>query len=380
MGLTVIDKPIDNIAEITLIGTGGGYGESCVIHAGNQNWIIIDSCIDPETKLSLPLEYLKEINVDVANDVKIIICTHWHDDHILGISNALEECKSAKLSFAKTLDRTKFLNLVSLDFQKIKREASNSSTIEFNKCLEIINERGIPIKQAVQDQTLISFDIYEKIRSEFISLSPSDFTVNAFDQEISTLIDSYGPANSKIQIKSPNSKSVVIYAKLGAHRAILGADLEVSTNPNEGWLDIINNSNVIDEKASLFKIPHHGSINGYHDDIWISLLSKNPISKLTSWNKNGKLPNGEMLIKYSKLSTQLFMTSPILSDKPKKREKHVEKLISRLKYKLKEVKYKKGIVRSRINILDEKSTWNVALFEHAFHVNKELEKEPKVKK
>lgn len=372
--MSLLDKPNDNIAEISLLGTGGGYGESCVIHAGNQNWIIIDSCVDPKSNLSLPLEYLKQINVDVAKEVKLILCTHWHDDHILGISKVLEECKSAHFSFAKTLDRAKFLRLVSLDYQKLKKEASNSATIEFNKCIQIIDDREIPIKEAVQDKTLISFNLHENIRSEFISLSPSDYTVSCFNQEISTLMETFGAPNTKIQIKSPNSKSVVLFAKIGPHRAILGADLEVTNNVNEGWLDIIQNSQVIDKKSSLFKIPHHGSLNGYHEDIWIKLLVPNPISKLTPWNKNNKLPNADMLIKYSSLSERLFMTSPIISDKPKKREKQIEKLIGRLKYKLREVKYKKGIIRCRVNILEENSTWETSLFEHAFHVNKELEK------
>lgn len=367
-----LDKPAVNVGEITLIGTGGGYGESCVIHAGNNNWIVIDSCVNPETKESLPLEYLKQINVDVTNDVKLILCTHWHDDHILGISSLLEECKSAQLSFAKTLDRKKFLQLVSLDYQKLKKEASNSSTIEFNSCLEIIEKRGVAIRQAVQDKVLISFNISDQIRSEFISLSPSDYTVNNFDKEISTLIETFGAPNTKIQIQSPNSKSVVVLIKMGSHRAILGADLEVSDNENEGWKDIIKNSQVIDKKSSLFKIPHHGSLNGYHDDIWIKLLEPNPTSKLTPWNKNNKLPNSEMLVKYVTLSDKLFMTSPITSDKPKKRDKHVEKLINRLKYKLREVKYRKGIVRCRINLLDSNSNWDTTLFDYAFHVNKEI--------
>ncbi len=51
--------PNFNIAEITLIGTGGGYGESIVVHVGNNEWIVVDSCQDPFTKDSLPLLFLK---------------------------------------------------------------------------------------------------------------------------------------------------------------------------------------------------------------------------------------------------------------------------------------------------------------------------------
>jgi glyoxylase-like metal-dependent hydrolase (beta-lactamase superfamily II) len=139
MGVVMIalDLPSNNLAEITLLGTGGGYGESSVVHLGNQNWVIVDSCINPITKESLPLVYLKEIGVDVERNVKLIVCTHWHDDHIRGLSKLLEECKNAKFSFARATDKEKFLKFISLDHEKLNREANNSSTVEFNNCLDI---------------------------------------------------------------------------------------------------------------------------------------------------------------------------------------------------------------------------------------------------
>lgn len=62
MGLDLKDGekqlPQNTQLEISLIGTGGGYGESVVIHLGYNNWIVVDSCIDPFTKRSIPLDYL----------------------------------------------------------------------------------------------------------------------------------------------------------------------------------------------------------------------------------------------------------------------------------------------------------------------------------
>lgn len=369
MGLKpIIDIPCDTLIEISLIGTGGGYGESCVIHLGNQNWIIVDSCIDPETKSPLALEYLKEIGVDVESQVKLIICTHWHDDHILGLSKVLEVCKESKFSFAKTLDKDKFLRLLTHDNLKSKKEAFNTSTREFNNCLSIIEKRDVSITQAIQDRILFSNSINDHIKSEIISLSPSDYTIACFDSEISSLITEFGASNKKLQIKKPNAKSVALYLKLGSHRAILGADLEIGSHKEEGWINIIENSTSIDKKATLFKIPHHGSENGYHERIWLELLEQKPISKLTPWSLSSKLPQPEMLAKYLGHTDSLYMTSPILSDRPKKREKHVEKLLTQLKYKIKEVRYKKGIIRCRIDLLNALDTWTVDLIDSAIKV------------
>lgn len=131
--------------EVSLIGTGGGYGESIVVHLGNDNWIVVDSCVDPKSKASLPLEYLKSIGVNVAIDVKAIICTHWHDDHILGISELLSECKNSEFCMARATDKKKFLILVGLDHHKVKNESSASSTKELSRCIEIIEKRPFPV-------------------------------------------------------------------------------------------------------------------------------------------------------------------------------------------------------------------------------------------
>ena len=100
------------VFEATLLGTGGGYGESQVIHLGENHWIVIDSCEDPKTKMCLPLDYLQKRGVDTSTDVKMIICTHWHDDHIRGMGRLLQSCESAVFVMAKATDRDKFLRLI----------------------------------------------------------------------------------------------------------------------------------------------------------------------------------------------------------------------------------------------------------------------------
>ena len=201
-----------NIAEVTLIGTGG-YGESILVNLGLKNWIIVDSCINPETKYPLALEYLKDNGISFE-DVKLIVCTHWHDDHIKGISKVFEECINAKISFGKAHSPEKFLNYMSFDFQKGKIERHNSSTYEFAKCVEILTQRNIPIVSAVENKCLYRVD-YNGFRNKVFSLSPSDFTLEAFDTEIASLITKYGETNKKWLIRSPNAKSVALYIKVG---------------------------------------------------------------------------------------------------------------------------------------------------------------------
>lgn len=348
-----------------MIGTGGGYGESLLVHLCDGNWLVIDSCINPFDKSNLPLEYLKKIGVDIKSQVKLVLCTHWHEDHILGLSEILKECENAIFSMSRVNDIKKFLQFVSLDYLKLNTNISNCSTEEFNKCLEIIES----VKYASIDRPLYSESI-DNINLQVIALSPSDYSSTIFDQEISTLITKYGSQNKKCLKETPNFRSVALQLKLGDRRALLGADLEVGTDNRLGWLNILNHSITLDQKSTYFKIPHHGSENGYHLDIWTDLLEETPTSTITPWNRNTKLPDPEMLLTYTNHTEFLYITSPVLnSSRPKRRSRQLEKFIKKSKRKLMEVKFSEGIIRSRIDLTNPIDKWSVSNYGEAYHVN-----------
>ena len=77
-----VAAPGPNDFERTLLGPG--YGECAIIHYGHGEWIIVDSCVD-EAGHPAALNYLRQIGVDAGRSVRMIVVTHWHDDHIRGI-------------------------------------------------------------------------------------------------------------------------------------------------------------------------------------------------------------------------------------------------------------------------------------------------------
>ncbi len=360
-------KPGLNVAEITVIGTGGGYGESTIIHIGEDEWIVVDSCKNPTSGECLPLQYLKEIGVDIAKAVKLIICTHWHDDHINGLSILLDDCKTAKFCFTKVSDLPKFLALLSLDYKKLNLTGLKSSTIEFIDCLKIAKNRGNVVSQAVADRILLRRT--NGIDRYIASLSPSDQTVADFDGEVSQLLKDYGPPGRKIIVQSPNDKSIALYLKFGDNYAILGADLEVGNHANKGWLAILNHSTIAVQKAKLFKVPHHGSSNGYCTQIYTQLLEKNPVSNLTPFNRSNKLPDPAMLQTYCGHSDKVYITSPMVNPKPKKRGPSVDKIIEKFNIKMTEVKFAQGLIRCRMDFTVPNNDWTVETFDAAFWVN-----------
>jgi beta-lactamase superfamily II metal-dependent hydrolase len=356
-----IEHPALDEFEITLIGTGGGYGETVLIHLGQRQWIIIDSCRDPRSGSILGLEYLISIGVNLASEVKLIICTHWDDDHIRGISELLAACKNAVFCISAVNNQEKFLQLVSLDFEKLNKLGAVTSSKEFMACLEVIEGREFPLRKAVQDKNLYS-SVLNGQRIEVFSLSPSDESIRLYDYEIARLTSKFGAPERKL-IQSPNEKSIVVMLKLGEHRAILGADLEVTGSNLTGWECILQNCTSIDKRSSYIKVSHHGSENGYHADIWTDLLESNPQSTITPWNKNKGLPQPSMVNKYKSHTSHLYITSDTKSSSPKKRSSDIEKALDRLGYKPREVRFYRGVIRSRIK--QNETEWRTDLFDAA---------------
>jgi len=367
----MFQKPDELICEVSLLGTGGGYGESIVIHLGENNWMVVDSCINPESKRSIPLEYLEQKGVNVKKEVKLIVCTHWHDDHVRGISELLSVCETAKFCMADTTDREKFMLLLRIDFEKSKSQPRESSMREIKNCFEILMARNQPATVAFQDRLLLKLQV-NALDAAIYSLSPSDLVKQEFNSELSVLINEFGPSR-KIINRTPNEKCVVLYINVNGHGILLGADMEVSNDNRRGWRCILNECECLVDPCSLFKIPHHGSSNGYEERIWNELLSENVTAKLTPWNKGKGLPTKKMLNTFVSKTNKLYITSlTSYSGSQKKRSRDLSKAISRLNPTLREEKFDFGIVRCRLDYSSKLFNWDTSLFQGARQISKEM--------
>lgn len=351
------------LAKVVLIGTGGGYGECILIQFSPVGWIVIDSCINPSSKTSLPLEYLRSTGVNLDSDIKLILCTHWHDDHIRGMDELFEACTSAKLCFAPCTDKRKFLQWVGLDSAKSKFKTSNSSTKVFNNCLALCQQRGGQIIRASQDRQL-----FHDAASNFSvhALSPTDKTMESYDAEISQLITEYGHPSKEFVPNSPNNKSVALLIKLNQHTVLLGADLEVSSDDLQGWKGVYNMSSTLphDKNVSLYKVPHHGSENAFFPQIWDTVLANDCIQKLTPWVRAKSIPTTESLKVLLSKSPRLYITSARhlkAVGKPKKRPSKINKSILRFIPNIQEIAFDYGRIECAIDPTDPSGQWQITL-------------------
>lgn len=353
-----LDQPAENQIEVTVFGTG--YGESILVHMGEQQWLCVDSCLHPETGRAAALSYLNDIGVS-PKAISIVVATHWDTDHIRGLNQILSEAINADFVVSAAFHEKEFRALLAPHLANGKSIA-NSSTQEISQVLEMLKKTGRRVEIALKNSCLTIED--DKVRA----LSPSD---KAVVSTIARLRDdkpgTYRRSLSKIH---SNDSSIALLVKVSGRRIILGADLETRADREIGWLSVVDLLGG-QPKAEAFKIAHHGAPNGDHEEIWEKLLLPNVHSVMTSFVKGGVYrPSGSDQDRIKDRTNRLWLTTnpSIKKIKDLQLSSEVQRTLKESTVSLKVIPKKFGIVRMRSNI-ESRREWQVDAFHDAVSLN-----------
>lgn len=356
--IKLLQKPRADELEVTTIGVGGFEGEAIVVHFGNGEWGIIDSCKSQEGE-NLPLFYLDTLGVPY-DDVKVIVCTHWHSDHINGLSEIISNCKKADFFFPVVGQKN---NLIKYLVEGDKAQGLSSVWSEFVKCINTADK----LKTGFAMTNTTVYDNGHGVA--MVALSPSDRMLVEMER-ILVDFDAKGGELKNINenVIKPNMCCTALLLYTPDTCILLGADLEANRNKRKsitscvgscsqrwekGWCNaVIKSTSLRVRKASLFKLPHHSSKTGYCPEIWSNHVENKPVSVSTVFINNAgiKLPKKNMLVFYRNQSSELFLTSSGPKKKEKKAGKGRSKLDDNKSDQLKSIAVmseEKGIICSR---------------------------------
>jgi Metallo-beta-lactamase superfamily len=361
-----LTPPSADEIEISLFGPG--YGESIVIHIGNNQWILVDSCINPNTRKPAALSYLADLEIDTSRSVRLIVATHWHDDHIRGLSATVRECISAKLVISGALGKENFLTLVA-SYSEIPEAGVN----EFVEIFRILDERktsktliAAPVLATADrllDRDRVYFDPHSAIEIEVYSLSPSDASILKALLSFTGLMPREDTNPLRILSVSPNHASVVLWLKLGSNQLLLGADLQTATDPTVGWTAILDGSMTVSGKAEIFKVAHHGSENAHESRIWSKLLIDHPFAILTPFRRgNVLLPTRGDISRISASTSNGYITAVPTKQTSKWTHRVVKDTLHDATRVIYPVHQGWGQIRLRRKANDSSSTWENSLF------------------
>ncbi len=323
-------KPPDkNTSEISIFGPG--IGECVVIHS-NGYYYIVDSCLEKNSKRPIALLYLEQIGVNYQEQVKGIIISHWHTDHISGMNELIQNCPNAKIWFSDALIQKEAIKLVSLYSSTSMYHQTDDDISEFVKTIDALKKTNVKKFESISARVTV-FDRRNIERERLVALSPSS---HAIKQSIQQLVD-----NSKDREKintqrkrfivplSSNLNAVALIFESNGKSVLLGSDLEINNNRLTGWFSIIDSELKDDlsiNESFLYKVAHHGSLNGHCDDIIDNFLTQEHISVITPYSRC-KLPTEDNIERIKFHSKDVFITA-MHNAIPPERMRNVDKLIN----------------------------------------------------
>lgn len=300
-----LNPPASDELELSVFGRG--YGESVCVHLGDAEWIVVDSCINPETRRPAALGYLESMGVSPADVVRLVVATHWDDDHIQGLSAIVEACPEATVACSAALRRKEVFAFVIQ--QEDAQGALGSGVDEFRALLRLCRERGTLIVWAKANTPLHPLPPGDTPR--IVALSPSE---DAFERSMESLIEAATARTGTLPRRyrapeGPNGASVATSVRRGNVSMILGADLEASRNDEAGWEAVLRYCAPA-TRASAVKVPHHGSPTAHHPGIWTELAEDDAIAVVAPWARGTKfLPTAEDLQRLRSHARRVYLTA-----------------------------------------------------------------------
>ena len=324
------DGPARYELEVSVFGPG--IGECVVAHLGDGAWIVVDSCVHPRSKVPIAIDYLESLSVDIATQVRLVVATHWHDDHIKGLAETFEKAASAKFVNSAAYPLHQLTRLVSVGNWATPQ---SSATREYAAIFKILSERrgagersdAVGPIRALANRAILSLPAGtgRVVDAAVHALSPSDAICARSEEALSRALS---VVNEKRRPAAPgaNEHSVVLWLKIGVLDVLLGADLEHVPGSNEGWKDIIGSTARPLGMAFCFKVPHHGSTNADCPDCWTGLLREKPIAVVTPYSRSG-LPRTTDLDRLCSRTSDVYLTSDASNFGLPRRENAVEKTL-----------------------------------------------------
>jgi hypothetical protein len=307
--------------EFEIVIFGPGVGECILMHLGNGDWFVIDSCRFPGSKKAAALEYLEALSIEPSSAIKRILATHWHDDHVNGLSDIVRRCPNATFAMSAALASDQFFQLVYDVDNHNKLVSANSTASEFADILDQFASMGqvTPAPDLfVSDGTLLfrgGFNDSTCIQA----LSPSAAAIsNATTAVIANLVTN--TATRQFRRFDPNDLSVAVQVTAGAIDLLLKADLENTNEPEFGWRAVLSSAFRPNRRNRIVKVGHHGSRNADNDSVWNTMVEANPVSVVTPYSRLAKpLPRTEDIRRIKKRTNQLYATTWPPSSSPQRR-------------------------------------------------------------
>lgn len=304
-----LKQPKPNQLELSLFGPG--YGEAALVHLGEGEWLVADSCVDQRSQAHPVLRYLKRMGVDASEQVKRIVVSHWHRDHVRGLARIVEACPSALIFVS---DAMKLDEVMAMTMSGATALSAQSPLRELRDSVEVLDSRksskaSIPRPLRVASAGMNVYRRKGTFSCSVEAVAPSTADVLATKMELAGLLKPdaiWSPAT-----RHPNDTSVALWIEFGDIRILLGADLEARSDDSRGWGSVVAyHSTNLQGQATMVKVPHHGSVTGHDDRMWSAMVDDRAHALVAPYRPS-KIPQESDLMRLLGLAGRIHLTAQV---------------------------------------------------------------------
>ena len=353
--------PGPNEFELTIFGPG--VGECILLHLGGGDWFVVDSCLFPGSKTPVAIRYLESLGIEPRKAVRRVLATHWHDDHIQGLSDVLAHCSNAAFIMSGALNSDQFFTLVYDIAERNKLVSASSTASEFARILDLFasehRKLAAPDMFASDGSMLYRGGYRDLVTVQ--ALSPSAATIAQTSACVATALSTQQPTR-QFKRFSPNHLSVAVQVSTGVIDLLLKADLENTAEPQFGWKAVLSSPFRPQRKSAIVKVGHHGSPNADNNQVWEDMVITAPVSVVTPYSRlKVPLPTEADLVRIRARTDNCFVTTWPPSSRPIRRP-GIDRLLAAATKVRKSLSRRPGFVRIRFDLDQDASIPTIDLF------------------
>ena len=252
--------------------------------------------------------------------LQFLCLTHPHDDHFLGMVQLLDEFQPAEFWRFDGLSHVHHWQLIKYHALLARkpglppklREGFSRSSQEllgiFSRLLNGARSKAMEPRRFQGRVPVLEWKLDPERTVQIESLAPTGGRVEIYEGLVLECIDETGNLGKTLPDPSHNLISLVLRFTFGKTRVLLGGDLE-----DQCWSELMEKMHDLD--ATMVKVPHHGSANGYCNGLWpqfaVSATQK-PVAVLTPYHRFN-LPDEQAIKLIREHSKAIYSTCAIRS-------------------------------------------------------------------
>jgi hypothetical protein len=284
---------------------------------------------------------------DPASAIRRIVLTHWHNDHTRGAGVLVRTAPDAAVICSAALRTTELKTAFAASrFPHV----APSGIDELRSVFEQLHARPAAGRGSFFEGlrwVVADTRVFASSRCGVWALSPSSGMLSRTFVNLDALIPVEGEPRRRAVPHLPNDSAVVLWIEFGGIAALLGADLERSSDPRRGWQAIVGSTERPSGRAQVYKVSHHGAESGDDPSIWQDLLEPDPYAVLTPYTGGRPLPTQKDIDRLRRFTPHLYATGRNRGAKPKDLNPMVARVLRQKATDVRQLETPMGQIRLR---------------------------------